>query len=68
MHIIIDHDSIKRDIHGPYQICGDAKDFELLGRAIQEFLDCQSTYGWIEVHEHTNTCTNQKPIAWRSEG
>lgn len=64
MKLIIEHGKTKREINGPYNVCGSRDDLTRLSEAIRCFLKEEAAYGWVEVTEPNPSTTNQKPVPW----
>ena len=64
MKIIISAQGVKREITGPYSVCGSTEDFARLRDALSSFLDRGSCFGWVEVTERPPTVANQPPEPW----
>jgi hypothetical protein len=77
MKLIIEHSNTKRQIKGPFALCGSKKDLEQLKEIIENKLNDDFEYGWINVDEIINPDesnfstikrqiqkTSTKPISW----
>lgn len=64
MTIIINAQGVKREIEGPYSVCGSTVDLVRLRDALTAALDCGLTYGWVEVAERPVITANQHPEPW----
>lgn len=50
MEVIIDHDKTKREIRGPFNICGSKEDLELIARTILARIEDRGYfYGWVDI-------------------
>lgn len=62
MKIIIEKDGIKREILGPFNICGSANDLATIVRCIDS--ENIITYGWVKISEREPFTPNTPPRAW----
>jgi hypothetical protein len=64
MKIIIEYDGVKREIEGPFNICGSAADLRSLSEQLRGF-DPDASYGWMSIRTTEASITpNQPPIGW----
>jgi len=70
MKIIITHRKVKREINGPFDLCGDSR----LLRDIAEQILAQTeqlSYGWISIVDPETRpaiLANTPPISWEADG
>ena len=66
MRIIIEHGKTKREIKGPFNICGSAQDLEFIGRQLLHYARSDEfNYGWIEIRaEEQPSISNVHPKGW----
>ena len=64
MEIVISAQGVKREIEGPFALCGSAADFSRLRDALTAFLDNGGSYGWVEVVDRPVCAANTKPLPW----
>ena len=70
MTIIIEHGKIKRQISGPFNICGDFKELRDIANQILEQIneDNQGVYGWLRiVSAQQPSLPDTVPILWSDE-
>lgn len=53
MKIIIEHSKTKREIVGPFNICGSADDLRNIAEKILSSIEGRNSmgYGWVSIHE-----------------
>lgn len=65
MKYVIDFGSTKREIGGPFGICGSRADLAIIAECIRAALaDDGWAYGWVAVYERHKGSSDQKPIGW----
>lgn len=65
MKIVIEHSKTKREIIGPFNICGTRADLERLARLILNEVDSNCfCFGWIKICDQQESIVNDKPIHW----
>lgn len=66
MKLVIDHSETKREIFGPFKICGSREDIKLLATQLASRLNDESwSYGWTVIHESMpGDLVNTKPTHW----
>lgn len=62
--IVVSAQGVKREITGPYAVCGSISDLARLRDALTVALDCGMSYGWVEVTERPLVVANQPPEPW----
>ncbi len=69
MKIVIEHGKIKREINGPFNICGSNEDLRAVADAISRALESTArSYGWVEiVGTPQRNNPNTLPVAWDQE-
>lgn len=70
MKIIIEHGNAKREINGPFNICGSKEDLCSLRDQLNNQLESHSfIYGWVNILcPKQKSITNTPPIEWQKEG
>lgn len=67
MKLIINHGKVKRQINGPYSICGSKHDFQVLYKAIRRAIDGEDfCFGWFDVVDYLPCTPNTKPMNWEN--
>jgi hypothetical protein len=68
MKIIIEHDTVKREINGAFSVCGSYDDLRRVAREILKTVgeDDHHTFGWVEIHEPLPCVAGSKPLPWAS--
>lgn len=66
MKLIISHSHTKRQIDGPFSICGSREDIELLATQLLRHVEqSEWTYGWTTIYDKIPTpLVNTPPVAW----
>jgi hypothetical protein len=65
MKVTIEHSTTKREIVGPFNICGSGKDLREIARQILDATKDDYYYGWIQISEKQPVvCVNSAPISW----
>ncbi len=66
MKIAISAGNKKRQITGPYALCGSREDMLILQRALDYALEEERkfTYGWVDVSEHAPILSDTPPEPW----
>lgn len=69
MKIIIAYSNTKRQIDGPFNICGSRDDLKLLADRIYAEID-DLGYGWIQIpsEPYQESIANTEPIDWEASG
>jgi hypothetical protein len=68
MIITIEHGRTKREIRGPFNICGDAPTLRRIGQQLIEASDSMS-YGWVFITEAEQpSILNTPPMTWEEPG
>lgn len=64
--IIIEHGNTKREINGPFNICGSKQDLNDLKEQLERALQDDFNYGWVEIVEYIkcDTIANTPPQKW----
>lgn len=74
MKIIVEHDGVKREIAGSFNVCGSASDLRSMARQILGGLEAwkevhghDGTFGWVPVLDNRPVVSvaNQKPLPWK---
>ena len=65
MKLIIEHQGIKREIRGPFNICGDRRSLMCIANRI---IDAAPHYGWVLIYETEAGKANLAPISWKEKG
>ncbi len=66
MKIVIEHGKTKREISGPFNICGDPKDLRDVADSILTTLDGNPNrgYGWIFIAQKQKSISDTPPKDW----
>jgi hypothetical protein len=68
MIITIEHGRTKREIRGPFNICGDALVLRRIGEQLIEASHAMS-YGWVFITEREQpSICNTPPMTWEEAG
>ena len=69
MKLIISHSRTKRQIDGPFEICGTREDIESLATQIVSHLsDTHWSYGWIRIYERgIEPLSTTPPVPWDND-
>lgn len=63
MKLVLDKDGVKREIEGPFKICGSEADMKVLAKCLglrgEKF-----TYGWLDIAELADSTVNTPPRKW----
>lgn len=62
MKIVIGKDGVKREITGPFNICGSKKDLDALVKCIQD--TGVPVYGWVRIVDSEPCIPNTPPLKW----
>lgn len=67
LKIIINHDCVKREIVGPFEICLDANSLRILKQRLEE-VPPDHSYGWITIYEKpiVKGMPGTKALPWTS--
>jgi hypothetical protein len=64
MKVIITHNTTKREIVGPFNMCMTANDALTIAEKLQEFAESGAVYGWIEISDKQMNLANTPPRKW----
>jgi hypothetical protein len=64
MKVVISHSKTKREINGPFALCGSAADLRLIAERISDALESGFLYGWVDIYEKTEPLANTTPERW----
>jgi hypothetical protein len=64
VRIIISAHGVKREIVGPYSVCGSTADLKSLRDALNGFFESGAVYGWVDVVEKPVRVADQAPEPW----
>lgn len=69
MKLIIEHSQTKREINGPFNVCGSRADLLWLADQIRASVEEERfVYGWISITETRQPrCVNVAPVPWDQE-
>ena len=67
MEIIIEHSKTKREINGPFNLCGGANDLRAIADAILSGVKKDDFYGWIKVTAAQEPFVSRQPESWDKE-
>lgn len=70
MKYIISQGGIKREIEGPFAMCCDPADLEILIQELQRARMTIGSYGWFRIDpSHPSDCPpNTRPLKWTEVG
>lgn len=64
MRLVISHADVKREIVGPFAVCGSREDIQRIKDACELALAKNFSYGWIDVCERAPLLADTAPIRW----
>lgn len=64
MKILIDFNGVKREIDGPFWICGNRVDIATMQRTLYDAIEAGHEYGWIAITDNPPLTANTPPIKW----
>jgi hypothetical protein len=70
LNVVIEQGPVKRKIEGDFRICASRSTLERIARILQEKLDGEFYYGWVDIREpmpHHPATVNSEPLPWAGE-
>lgn len=65
MKIIIEHSRTKREINGPFSLCGTQEDLQSVAEQILAAIKEDFHFGWVKIHPERHThLADTPPEQW----